>query len=33
LPDCDDKALSGKSYVYAMDESDPRQMNLLDKEH
>jgi hypothetical protein len=33
LPDCDDKAPSGKTYVYALDETDPRQMNLLDKEH
>jgi hypothetical protein len=33
LPDCDDKAPSGKSYVYVLDETDPRQMNLLDKEH
>jgi len=33
LPDCDDKAPSGKTYVYVLDETDPRQMNLLDKEH
>lgn len=33
LPDCDDKAPSGKCYVYVLDETDPRQMNLLDKEH
>lgn len=33
LPDCDDKAPSGKAYVYVLDEADPRQMNLLDKEH
>lgn len=33
LPDCDDKAPSGKSYVYVIDETDPRQMGLLDKEH
>jgi hypothetical protein len=33
LPDCDDKAPSGKSYVYVLDETDPRQMDLLDKEH
>lgn len=29
LPDCDDKAPSGKTYVYAIDETDPRQMDLL----
>ena len=33
LPDCDDKAPSGKTYVYVLDETDPRQMDLLDKEH
>jgi hypothetical protein len=33
LPDCKDLAPSGNSYVYVLDESDPRQMNLLDKEH
>jgi hypothetical protein len=33
LPDCDDKAPSGKSYVYVLDDTDPRQMNLLDREH
>ena len=33
MPDCDDKAPSGKTYVYVLDETDPRQMNLLDKEH
>jgi hypothetical protein len=33
LPDCEDLAPSGNSYVYVLDESDPRQMNLLDKEH
>ena len=33
LPDCDDKAPSGKTYVYVLDETDPRRLNLLDKEH
>ena len=33
LPDCDDKAPSGKSYVYVLDETDLRQMDLLDREH
>lgn len=32
LPDCDDKAPSGKTYVYVLDETDPRQMDLLDKD-
>lgn len=33
LPDCDDKAPSGKTYIYVLDETDPRQMDLLGKEH
>ena len=32
LPDCDDKAPSGKTYVYVLDETDLRQMDLLDKD-
>lgn len=33
MPDCDDKAPSGKTYIYVLDETDPRQMDLLGKEH
>jgi hypothetical protein len=33
LPDCEDKAPSGKEYIYVLDESDPRQMTLLEGNH
>lgn len=32
MPDCDDTAPSGKTYIYVLDETDPRQMDLLQKE-
>jgi hypothetical protein len=32
MPDCDDLGPNGKPYVYVLDETDPRQMNLLDKD-
>lgn len=32
MPDCDDKAPSGKTYIYVLDGSDPRQLDML-KEH
>lgn len=32
LPDREDKAPSGKEYIFVLDDSDPRQLNLLDKE-
>lgn len=29
-PDCEDKPPNGGSYIYVTDESDPRQMDLLE---
>jgi hypothetical protein len=31
--DCDDPWPAGGSMIFVLDKSDPRQMNLLDKEH
>jgi hypothetical protein len=30
MPDCDDKAPKGKTYIYVLDETDPRQMSLIE---
>lgn len=31
MPDCDDRSPSGKTYIYVLDESDPRQIPLIDQ--
>lgn len=31
--DCDQLLPDGRSVIYVLDKSDPRQLNLLDKEH
>lgn len=28
-PDCDDRSPAGKTYIYVLDKSDPRQMDLI----
>lgn len=32
LPDCEDRAPNGKTYIYVLDSRDPRKMELLTKE-
>lgn len=28
-PDCDDRSPAGKTYIYVLDKSDPRQLDLI----
>lgn len=28
-PDCDDRSPAGKTYIYVLDKSDPRQLDML----